>query len=619
MMSVDKTISAEVLAGSAQGAKVWARWLGPIAVGIALFSALLTFVVLAGFTRIVPTHQVVVGFLLANALAALFLVAVIGREVWMIIQARRRGRAAAQLHVSIVGLFSVIAAVPAILVAIVASITLDRGLDRIFNIRTRAVIENSLAVSEAYLREHAQATRNDIFAISNEVARAKPLFDQDRDRFRQFLTAQASLRGLPAAVMIDKDLQVIERSNVRASLEFIAPAKAALENISETEPQIALIPDANYVAAVIKLRNFTDTYLYIARNLDPRVVAQVRETRASVLEYAQLEARRLGVQVAFGLMYTVIALIVLLSAVWIGLNFANRLVAPIRRLIGAANVVSTGNLHVQVPVRQSEGDLAQLGETFNKMTQELRTQRDDLLRARDLIDIRRRFTEAVLAGASAGVIGVDPDGHISILNRSAEQLIEHSEAETLGQHADRNLSRNSPNSSTGVPRTASAAGAGADHHQSRGTRAQSIGARDQRTISRGGSWLCRHARRHHGSCQRAADVGLGRCRPPYRARDQESTDAHSAFSRTVAPQIWQSDHRGSRDFRAMHGHDRAAGRRYSPHGRRILSVFPHAQAGHACRKMSRTPSRQAVFLMRVGHADIDIDAKVRGRAHAGAL
>jgi two-component system nitrogen regulation sensor histidine kinase NtrY len=132
-------------------------------------------------------------------------------------------------------------------------------------------------------------------------------------------------------------------------------------------------------------------------------------------------------------MYTVIALIVLLSAVLIGLNFANRLVAPIRRLISAANIVSTGNLHIQVPVREAEGDLAQLGATFNKMTQELRTQRDDIVHARDLIDSRRRFMEAVLAGASAGVIGIDADGHISILNRSAEQLIGRSEADVIGK------------------------------------------------------------------------------------------------------------------------------------------------------------------------------------------
>jgi two-component system nitrogen regulation sensor histidine kinase NtrY len=114
------------------------------------------------------------------------------------------------------------------------------------------------------------------------------------------------------------------------------------------------------------------------------------------------------------------------------LDFANRLVAPIRRLIGAANVVSTGNLNIQVPVRRSEGDLARLGETFNKMTQELRTQHEDIVRARDLIDSRRRFTEAVLAGASAGVIGVNAEGRISIVNRLAERLMGRSEVEVLG-------------------------------------------------------------------------------------------------------------------------------------------------------------------------------------------
>jgi two-component system nitrogen regulation sensor histidine kinase NtrY len=152
-----------------------------------------------------------------------------------------------------------------------------------------------------------------------------------------------------------------------------------------------------------------------------------------VSEYAAINERRIGIQVAFALMYTVIALIVLLSAVWIGLDFANRLVAPIRRLIGAATAVSTGNLFVRVPVKQSEGDLANLGETFNRMIQELRTQRDDLVRARDQIDSRRLFTEAVLAGASAGVIGVDSHGRVTILNRSAEKLLDRLESDALGK------------------------------------------------------------------------------------------------------------------------------------------------------------------------------------------
>ena len=424
---------AAASADSVTPSKIEARLLGPVAVGLALCSAFATFVVLSDLTPLAPTHRVVVTLLLINAATVLLLLGTVGREVWQIVQARRRGRAAARLHVRIVGLFSIIAAAPAILVAVVASVTLDRGLDRLFSTRTRAVIENSMIVAEAYMREHGQLVRGDILAMAFDVARAKPLFDQDRARFRQFFTAQAQVRGLPVAEILTAEVAIIERADTKFNQPVLQPSKQALASANETEPQVALILDANYVAAIVKLRNYPDYYLHVARPLDPRIVAQLSATRESVSEYAALQARRLGVQVAFALMYTVIALSVLLSAVWIGLNFANLLVAPIRRLIGAANLVSTGNLYVQVPIRRSEGDLAQLGETFNKMTQELRTQRDDLVRARDVIDSRRRFTEAVLAGASAGVIGVDAEGRIGILNRSAERLIGRSEAETLGR------------------------------------------------------------------------------------------------------------------------------------------------------------------------------------------
>ena len=434
MTSVGQAATTELMsAAAAPRSGSIPRALGVAAVALALLSALVTFVVLAGLTPIAPTHEVVVTLLLANAATVFLLVLVIGREVWGMVQARRRGRAAARLHVRIVALFSIIAAVPAIAVAIVASVTLDRGLDRLFSQQTRSLIENSLIVADAYVREHVQFVRADSIAIAIELARAKPLFDQSREQFHEFLAVQASIRGLPAVMLLDKDLTVVDQVDARTSDAFVKPSPEVLAAVNDTEPQVAMFLDQNYVAAIIKLRGYNDVYLYIARLLDPRVLAQLRATQASVAQYADLSARRVGIQIAFALMYTVIALIVLLSAVWIGLNFANYLVAPIRRLIGAAQVVSTGNLYVQVPTRRSEGDLAQLGETFNKMTQELRTQRDDIVRARDLIDSRRRFTEAVLAGASAGVIGIDAENCITILNRSAERLIGRTEAEVLGQ------------------------------------------------------------------------------------------------------------------------------------------------------------------------------------------
>ena len=407
------------------------RWLAPFAVGIALLSAFLTFVVLTGLTPIEPTREVVYSFLLINAATILLLVGIIVREVWQVVQARRRGRAAARLHVQIVSLFSIIAVLPAVLVAIVANITIDRGLDRLFSGPTREVIQNSLIVANAYLHEHAQLIRGDILGMANDISHARPLYDQDRGTFRQLLMQSAASRNLPGAMLIDKDRNILETAQTGIQQAFTTPAPEFLSNVDEVEPQIAVFIEANYVAAVIRLRAFNDTFLYVARLLDPRVVAQLRQTQASVAEYAQLESRKLGIQVAFALMFAVIALTILMASVLIGLNFSNWLVAPIRRLMNAANIVSTGDLHVQVPVHKSEGDLAQLGETFNKMTQELRTQRDELVSASDLIDSRRRFIEAVLSSASAGIIGVDASGSVGILNRSAEKLIGHAESETL--------------------------------------------------------------------------------------------------------------------------------------------------------------------------------------------
>jgi two-component system nitrogen regulation sensor histidine kinase NtrY len=414
------------------GGGILRKWVAPFAVAIALLSAFLTFMVLSGLTPIEPTRHVVYSFLLINAATILLLIAIIAREVWLVIQARRRGRAAARLHVQIVSLFSIIAVLPAVLVAIVANVTIDRGLDRLFSGPTREVMQNSLIVARAYTYEHAQMIRGDILGMANDIARARPLFDQDRRSFRELLTMSATARNLPGAMLIDKNRNILESAQTGIKQDFTTPPQDFLSNVNEEEPQIAVFPDANYVAAVIRLRAFDDTFLYVARLLDPRVVAQLKQTEASVAEYAQIESRRLGIQVAFALMFAVIALTILMASVLIGLNFANWLVAPIRNLMSAANIVSTGDLHVQVPVHKSEGDLAQLGETFNKMTAELRTQRDELVSASDLIDSRRRFIEAVLSSASAGIIGVDASGSVGILNRSAEKLIGHAESETLG-------------------------------------------------------------------------------------------------------------------------------------------------------------------------------------------
>ena len=605
-MTAEQAATAEATIGAAPAKRSELRTVGPVVVGLALLSAFITFIVLADLTPISPTHNVVVTLLLVNAVTVLLLLSIILREVWQVVQARRSGRAAARLHVRIVGLFSVIAAVPAILVAIVASVTLDRGLDRLFSTRTRSAVENSLIVAEAYLRDHAQFVRSDIMIIAFEITRSKTVFEQDPDKLRQFLTFQAAARGLGAAIVIDKDLKVIARANVNINQTFALPPRDALAHITAKEPQIVLLPDANYVAAIIKLEQFDDTYLYVTRLLDPRVVPQLQATRASVTEYAALEARRIGVQVAFALMYTVIALIVLLSAVWIGFNFANRLVAPIRRLIGAANAVSTGNLYVRVPVRQAEGDLAHLGETFNRMIQELRTQRDDIMHARDVMDSRRRFTEAVLSGASAGVIGVDSKGNVSILNRSAEKLIARTESEALGQPLTEVLPE--------LVGTMAAVQSGAS-------------PQDQITVSRNNrerNLSVRVTSEQSADSDRGYVVTLDDITELVAA---QRTSAWADVARRIAHEIKNpltpiqlSAERLRRKYGKMIGEDRGVFEqctdtivRQVDDIRRMVDEFSHfarmPKPVLAAENMADTV-RQAVFLMRVGNSEIDINVDI---------
>lgn len=410
--------------------------LGAVTIGLALLSGLFTFLVLTGLTPIVPTHNAVVSTLFVNSVLVIGLFGLIGYEITRLVIARRRGIAGARLHGRIVGLFALVAALPAVIVAVVASVTLDRGLDRWFSTRTRSIVESSASVAQAYLDEHSRVIRADLLAMASDLEGAKELYDKDKTRFDEYVRAQTVLRSLPGAYVLRKDYSIITKIVQREGDQFLVPPQFALDKADEGEV-IVLTPgmsdQSEQVGALVKLQNYDAAYLYVVRRLDATVVKSLRETAEAAAEYRTLEERRFGVQLAFGLMYLGVSLILLLSSVWIGFWFANRLVAPIRRLIGAAELVSSGNLDVQVPVKPSEGDLASLGATFNGMTNQLRSQRDELLKANEMLDTRRRFTEAVLAGVTAGVIGLDPHGTVNLVNRSAETILNLSAKSLTGR------------------------------------------------------------------------------------------------------------------------------------------------------------------------------------------
>lgn len=399
---------------------------------LALMTATASFVVLLGLTPIRP-EEIVFDAVLINLFFVICMLLIIFVEFYRLFQARRKGKAAARLHIRIVGLFSIVAIVPAILVAIIASITLDIGLDRWFSLRTKAIVNSSLDVATAYELENAVVLNGLVLSMAHDLDSSRSLYILDRRGFEDLFNRQTRGRGLKGAMLVT----AVGRQVLQSDMDdgFIMPPipDGTISDADDGLPALIRSGRTNLVGAVLKLRNISNIYLYAVRELDAEVIKARRLMEAANAEYNNLEEGRSTIQIAFGVLFIGFALILLLSAIWMAIAVADRLVRPIRRLITASDEVATGDLNISVPVHSSDGDVGSLTKTFNHMISQMKTQRDEIIETRDQSDERRRFTEAVLSGVSAGVIGIDADRIITIANKQAFDILGKREAQVIGQ------------------------------------------------------------------------------------------------------------------------------------------------------------------------------------------
>jgi two-component system nitrogen regulation sensor histidine kinase NtrY len=410
-------------------------WAGLATVILAIFAGLSTFSILTGLTPIKPTREVVTWLLLANFVLVAAMLAMVLWQIWHLIAAKRQGEPGAGLHVRLVSLFSLVAALPAIIVAAFAAVTLNRGLDAWFSERTRAIVDTSVSVAESYIKDSGEATRGDAAAIANDLNQQKELFDTDRQAFVKRVGRHAALRGLVGVFVFDLSIKRVEANvTINDKVQFRAPPQSAIEKADSGE--LVIIPPAqgsNVVRALLKLSSFPSHYLYLYRTISPSAIEQLAKTRAGKAEYDQMMAQRTGLQITFALMYAGVSFIFLLAAIWLAMWLADRLVAPVVKLLDAARRVSDGDLDTKVEGIAGTDELARLGSTFNRMTGELKQQRNELVATNQISEERRRFTEAVLSGVSSGIIGLEPDGRISLVNRAAASLLGQSERQLRGK------------------------------------------------------------------------------------------------------------------------------------------------------------------------------------------
>jgi len=365
--------------------------------------------------------------LLTDLVYVLLVAALVLSQVARLIAARRAKSAGSRLHLRLTGVFALMALIPTVSVAVFAGLTINVGFEGWFSDRVRSVVGNSLAAAQAYEAEQREDLIADARALARNLdqARAQGVNLSDSELLGE---GQRQIqRGLREAYLIDGTAEIRARGDRSYLFDFERPGAEQIASAAANDLLIIEDWDNNEFRALVPLQSFVDRYLYVSRDVDGEILSLLDDTKETVRLYEQLESERGRLLFEFGLLYIGFAVILILAAVWLGLWFAERLSGPVGRLTGAAQQVGAGDLNVRVREEEGDDEIAMLGRYFNQMTRQLKAQRETLLDNTRQIERRRRLFDSVLSSVTSGVVGLDPEGRVTFVNRSAMRLLDWSE------------------------------------------------------------------------------------------------------------------------------------------------------------------------------------------------
>ena len=417
----------------------WKRWrigqrLGVALVVAAFVASLLTYAVFSGTATFLPATPSVLLTLLNLDLVLFLAVAVLViRRVVKLWGERRRGTAGSGLHVRLVLLLSLVAGLPTVLVTTFSVLFLHFGLQSWFSEQVDAALTDSLTVAEAYLHEHGRAAARDTLAIAADLRRDDDVdVEEAGEDLTQFLERQLRLRSLEAALVFSPDGNVASAVGELTSLANELVPDWALSKAREGEVAVVVGRAGDQLRGLVRLQEEPERFLYVVRAVDQEVLRHIADIRAAVSRFQRLQTERSEIELTFAVIFALLTLLLVMVATWVGLAFAGRIARPIASLVEAAERVRAGDLEVRLGRMGELSEFQTLGRTFNRMTAQLRAQRQELIEANRQLDQRRLFTEAVLAGVAAGVVGLDNAGRIRFPNRMASLLL----GIDLEQHRD---------------------------------------------------------------------------------------------------------------------------------------------------------------------------------------
>ena len=398
-----------------------------------LMSGIATYVILTDSTTIDDGQNNIIAILIIDIILIVLLAAVVAIRFIKLLWDRHLGLTGARLHVRIVTIFAFMAAVPAVILGIASSLFFQLGVQAWFSEPVRIAVNDSAEIAKAYSEEKQKSIEAVIRAMAYDISKQVGKLEGQINNFNYMLDFYATIRELPEAFVITGDGNILAKTMLSTDVKFEDIPPAALERARQGE--VVLLPINNgKFRAIIRLDGFLDSYLVIGRFIDQRVTDYTERIQKSLAGYNTLESKRSGIQITFAIIYILVGLLILFAAVLTGLWLSARLVDPITKLLGATERVRMGDLTVRVDCSIDNDELTVLGSAFNRMTTQLQEQHGALITANQQISERRHFIEAILAGVSAGVIGVDTTGLVILSNHAAETFLKHNSSEIIGSH-----------------------------------------------------------------------------------------------------------------------------------------------------------------------------------------
>tara|TARA_Y100000590_G_scaffold313215_1_gene354061 strand:- start:4353 stop:6137 length:1785 start_codon:yes stop_codon:yes gene_type:complete len=300
-------------------------------------------------------------------------------QTYKIFNERRKGKLGSETSLRYVLFFSATTLLPSILIALFSLILFNVGLQKYFDNKIKSAVNNSAEVAKNYVEQTRNSIEADILLMVLDVNSQSNLYYEKPKQFLNMLTSQRLLRRLDEVHLLDSSGNIIMSNIIDASINFVPPPEEAFSKTLDGKPVRIIDTRTNRTSALVKLDNFIDTYLYIVRFMDPKVINYLQQTSEAISFYYRVEENRTGIKITFAIIYLLIVSLLLFLSIIISINFASRLTTPIINLIGASEKISSGDLNAKVPQIQTDDEFKKLNQNFNSMIDKLKKQQDKLL------------------------------------------------------------------------------------------------------------------------------------------------------------------------------------------------------------------------------------------------